>query len=86
MIGIPCLHAFFAILFNYGDSEDYVDDYYSIERYKKAYAPITYLLPSKEQLIRTKHDKLKLPRAIVALGRPKKQRNRNLDESKDQKN
>ncbi|GLT53725.1 hypothetical protein SLA2020_269780 [Shorea laevis] len=56
--GIPCSHAFSAILYDGGDPEDYVDKCYTLEMYKKAYDPIIYPMPSEEQWIRTKHDKL----------------------------
>ncbi|XP_059461899.1 uncharacterized protein LOC132190869 [Corylus avellana] len=84
--GIPCPHAFCAILYDCGDSEDYVDECYTIERYKKAYAPIIYPMPSEEQWIKTQHDHLEPPTSRLQPGRPKKQRKRGPDESRDPKN
>jgi hypothetical protein len=49
MTGIPCAHAHSAITFHGHKPEDYVDHCYSIEMYKKAYAPIIYPIPSEEQ-------------------------------------
>ncbi|XP_062155259.1 uncharacterized protein LOC133863331 [Alnus glutinosa] len=46
--GIPCAHAHSAITFHGHKPEDYVDPCYSIEMYKKAYAPIIYPMPSEE--------------------------------------
>jgi hypothetical protein len=75
-----------AILYDYWDPEDYVDKCFTIEVYKKAYATVIYPMPSKEQWIKTSHDKLELPRGRIILGRPKKQRRRAPDESRDLKN
>jgi hypothetical protein len=73
MTGIPCVHAVSAILFDCGEPEDYVHEYYSIEMYKKAYAPLIYLMPSEEQWVRgVGHDILEPPRRKVAPGRPRK--------------
>jgi hypothetical protein len=84
--GIPCAHAFSAILYDCGNPEDYVDECYTVETYKKAYAPIIYPMPSEEQWVKTSHDKLDPPVARVAPGRPKKLRKRAPDESRDPKN
>jgi hypothetical protein len=46
MTGIPCPHAFSYILYNCVNLEDYVDEYYTVERYKKAYAPIMSFVSS----------------------------------------
>jgi hypothetical protein len=86
MTGIPCAHAHSAITFHEHKSEDYVDHYYSIEMYKKAYAPIIYPVPSEEQWIWTNHGVLKPPRLRVTPGRPWKARTRAPDESRDPKN
>jgi hypothetical protein len=86
MIGIPCAHAVCAILFDCGDLEDYVDEYYSLERYKKVYAPLIYPMPSEEQWVRTEgHDILEPPRARVSPGRPRKLRRRSPDDSREPK-
>ncbi|GLT55231.1 hypothetical protein SLA2020_283720 [Shorea laevis] len=62
---IPCPHAFSAILYDCGNPEDYVYQFYSLEMYKKAYAPMIYLMPSEEQWIHTDREKLDPPRARV---------------------
>jgi hypothetical protein len=46
--GIPCPHAVVAILYDCRDPEDYVDKYFTIKVYNKAYAPIIYPMPSEE--------------------------------------
>jgi hypothetical protein len=62
MTGIPCAHAHSAITFHGHKLEDYVDHCYSIEMYKKAYAPIIYPVPCEKQWIRTHHSVLDPPR------------------------
>lgn len=86
MTGIPCPHAFSAILYDCGDPADYVDKFYSLETYKKTYAPMIYPMPSEEQWIHTNQEKLEPPRTRVPPGRPKKLRRRGPDESRDPKN
>jgi hypothetical protein len=49
---MPCPHAFTVVLYDYGNPNNYVDEYYTIEMYKKEYAPITYPMPSEEQWIK----------------------------------
>jgi hypothetical protein len=80
MTGIPCAHAHSAITFHGHHPEDYVDPCYSIEMYKKAYAPLIYPMPSEEQSIRTGHDILDPPRPRVVPDKPRKARVRGLDE------
>jgi hypothetical protein len=87
MTSISCVHAVCAILFDYGEPEDYVHEYYSLEMYKKAYAPLIYPMPSEEQWVRAVgHDILEPPRLKVAPGRPRKLQRRGPDESRDPKN
>jgi hypothetical protein len=84
--GIPCPHAVAAILYDCGDPEDYVDECFTIEVYKKAYAPVIYPMPSEEQWVKTTHDKLEPPRGRIAPGRPKRHRRRAPDKGRDPKN
>jgi hypothetical protein len=84
--GIPCPHAVVAILYDCGDPEDYVDECFTMEVYKKAYALVIYPMPSEEQWVKTSHDKLEPPRGRITSGRPKRQRRRAPDESRDPKN
>jgi zinc finger SWIM domain-containing protein 3 len=87
MNGIPCAHAVCAIPFDCGEPEDYVHQYYSLEMYKKAYAPLIYPMLSEEQWVYiVRHDILESPRPRVAPGRPRKLRRRGPDESRDSKN
>jgi hypothetical protein len=43
MTGIPCAHAVCTRLFDCGEPENYVDEYYSLEMYKK-HMPHLYTL------------------------------------------
>jgi hypothetical protein len=83
---IPYPHAVAIILYDCGDPEDYVDECFTIEVYKKAYTLVNYPMPSEEQWVKTSHDKLEPPRGRIALGRPKRQRRRAPNESRDPKN
>jgi hypothetical protein len=83
MVGIPCAHAFSAILYDGGNPEDYVDHYYSKEMYLKAYEPIVCPVPSEEQWVKTDMDNIEPPKYRVAPGRPKKARKRGPDEPKN---
>jgi len=86
MTGIPCAQTHSAITFHGHHPEDYVDPCYSIEMYKKAYAPLIYPMPSEEQWIQTGHDVLDPPRSRMMLDRPRKARVRGLDESRVHQN
>jgi len=72
MSGIPCVHAYAAIRHSCKNTEDYVDEYFNVEMYNKAYEPIIYPMPIQEQWIPTQHDKLEPPVSRVAPGRPKR--------------
>jgi hypothetical protein len=86
MTGIPCVHACAAIWHSCKDAADYIDDFYSLEMYKKAYEPVIYPMPSEEQRIKTHHDMLEPPVARATPGRPKKLRKMGVDESRDLQN
>jgi hypothetical protein len=59
---ILCLYAFSAVLYDCENLEDYLDEYYMLEMYKKANAPVIYAMPSKEQWIKINHDHLEPPK------------------------
>jgi hypothetical protein len=54
----PCVHACAAIRQSCKNAEDYVDEYYTLEMYKKVYDPVIYPMPNEEQWITTHHDML----------------------------
>jgi hypothetical protein len=82
----PCAHAFYVILYHGGKSGDYVDNYYSLEMYKKAYDPIIYTVPNEEQWLKTMHDILEPLKSKLTIGRPRKALVKTSDESRDTKN
>jgi hypothetical protein len=68
------------------NAEDYVDENFIVEMYKKAYELVMYPMPNQKQWITTQHDKLEPPISRVAPSRPNKLRKRQVDESRDSKN
>jgi hypothetical protein len=48
MTGIPCAHVVSAILYFNANPEDYVDEWYTVEMYKKAYDEIVYPMPGED--------------------------------------
>ncbi|XP_062165734.1 uncharacterized protein LOC133872274 [Alnus glutinosa] len=86
MTRVSCAHGYSAITFHGHKPKDYVDHYYSIKMFKKAYAPMIYPVPSEEKWIWINHGVLELPKSRVALGRPRKARTRSPDESREPKN
>lgn len=81
--GIPCPHAISAILYDSSKPEDYLNPYFSVDMYKKAYDPMIYPMPSEEQWVRTNEDKVEPPVYRPAVGRPKKLRRRGPDEPRN---
>ena len=71
MTGIPCSHAFSEILSDGRKLKDYVDNYCSLEMYKKAYNSIIYPMPREKQWLRTKHDKLEPPKSRLTSSKTK---------------
>lgn len=53
---------------------DYVDDYYTVNIYKKAYDEILYPMPSEDQWIKTNYDKVEPSMYRIPPSRPKKLR------------
>ncbi|GMY12908.1 hypothetical protein FCV25MIE_08147 [Fagus crenata] len=78
--GIPCHHAISAILHQGSKIEDYVDHYYTIEKYKKSYEPIIYPMPSMEQWAQTQYDLVDPPLERCHPGRPKRMRRKDPTE------
>ncbi|XP_059435360.1 uncharacterized protein LOC132168246 [Corylus avellana] len=58
MTGIPCAYAMSAIWFFNANPKDYVDDWYTIEMYKKAYDDIVYPMPGEDQWVKTNYDQV----------------------------
>jgi hypothetical protein len=49
-------YAMSAIWFFNANLEDYVDDWYTVEMYKKAYDKIVYPMPEKDQWVKTSYN------------------------------
>lgn len=80
MTGIPCVHACTA--FNQTNQEiyDHVDEYYSVESYKKTYQHVIMPIPDKSHWVNTNSDPVGPPHIKIAPGRPKKVRRNDPDE------
>lgn len=81
--GIPCAHAISAIWYDNANPEDYVDDAYTVEMYKKAYDEIVYPMPGEDHWIKTNYEKIDPPLYRIQPGRPKKVRIRGPEEPKN---
>jgi hypothetical protein len=60
MTGIPCAYAVFAIWYFNANPEDYVDEWYTVKMYKKAYDEIVYPMPGEDQWVKTSYDHVNL--------------------------
>lgn len=84
MTGIPCEHAICAILQEEKDAEDFVSNFYSVEKYKTTYKYIIMPVPDNSQWSEpSAHDKeeqLLPPVFKKKTGRPRKVRKKGLDE------
>jgi hypothetical protein len=56
MTGILCAHAMSAIWYFNANPEDYVDEWYTVEMYKKVYDEIVYPMPGEDQWVKTSYD------------------------------
>jgi hypothetical protein len=61
MTRIPCAHAVFAIWYFNANIEDYVDGWYTVEMYKKAYDEIVYQISREDQWVKTSYNHVDLP-------------------------
>jgi hypothetical protein len=84
LTGIPCPHAVSAIWFFNANPEDYVDDWYTVETYKKAYDEIVYPMPGEDQWVKTNYNNVDPPLRRIQSGRPKKLRTRGPEEPVNQ--
>jgi hypothetical protein len=81
--GIPCAHAISSILYDGRNPVDFLSEYYSKETYLRAYQPIIYPVPSEEQWPRSNQPRIEPPKSRAAPGRPKKVRQRGIEEPKN---
>ena len=62
MTGISCAHTMSAIWYFNANSKDYVDEWYAVEMYKKAYDEIVYPMPGEDQWVKTHLDHVDPPK------------------------
>lgn len=84
MSGIPCSHAISTILYHGGNPVDYISEYFAKEKYLESYDPTIYLVPSQEKRPRSDQPNIEPPKARVAPRRPKKLRQRGVEEPRIQ--
>lgn len=81
--GLPCVHAAAFIAFTRDtDWGKYVDPYFTIQKYKEAYAFEINPLPGKDQWMKKDGEKIYPPILKRPAGRPKKNRIKASDEPK----
>jgi hypothetical protein len=80
---VPCLHAAAFIAFTRDVNWDkFVDTYFTIEKYKSAYALEVAPMPTKDQWVHIDAEKIHPPTIKRPPGRPKKNRIKANDEQK----
>jgi zinc finger SWIM domain-containing protein 3 len=84
MTGIPCAHAVFMIWYFNTNPKDYVDEWYTIEMYKKAYDEIVYSMPGEARWVRTSYEHVDPPLNRIQPVRPRKVRRRGPEEPVNQ--
>jgi hypothetical protein len=80
--GLPCTHALCLILSMRNRSvEDYIDDYYSVDKFKKAYEHVIAPMTDRDQWPKVDMGfKLWPPRLMRAAGRPRSRRIKSAEE------
>lgn len=81
MTGIPRVHACVAIVNSDREPADYVDDWYTVETYKRAYMNLIVPVPDQSKWVDSKSDPVSPPFLRKAPGRPKKKRRKGSDEN-----
>jgi hypothetical protein len=76
LIGIPCAHVMYAIWSDNASPQDYVNDWYTVEMYRKVYDEIVYLMPGEDQWIKIGYDHVHLPMYRIQSGRLRRLRTR----------
>ena len=80
LTGIPCPHAMCCILKDRKNVDEFVDGYYTKERYLKAYSHLIKAMPGEGQWEKGTQTPPLPPKFIVQPGRPKKRRRREAGE------
>lgn len=76
LTGIPCIHAFRAILHQRGDPDEYVHAFYSRAAYCRAYEPAINPMPGSNHWDKTKLPEPLPPKPRTMPGRPKSHKRR----------
>jgi hypothetical protein len=88
LIGIPCRHAVAALGYRSHDPADFVDDYYSIETYKRCYSFAVSPINGQDMWLKpgdVETEEILLPSYKKGPGRPKKLRRRDPVEDVDKR-
>jgi hypothetical protein len=80
---IPCAYAISAILHQGQDPAEELSEYYCKRMYLNAYDHVIYPVPSAEQWPRGSQPNIDPPKGRAAPGRPKKVRERGVDEPRN---
>ena len=83
LIVVTYAHAMSAIWFFNANPDDYLDDWYTVEMYKKAYDEIVYPMPGEYQWVKTNYNHVD-PLHRIQLGMPRKVRTRGPEEPVNQ--
>jgi hypothetical protein len=81
--GIPCGHAISAILHQGRDPAEELSEYYGKMMYLAAYDHVIYPVPSAKQWPRGSQPNIEPPKVRAASGRPRKMRERGVDEPRN---
>jgi hypothetical protein len=81
--GIPCAHAISAILHQGRDPVEELSEYYGKRMYLAAYDHVIFPVPSAEQWPRGSQPNIEPPKTRAAPGRPRKVRERGVDEPRN---
>ena len=80
LTGIPCSHGIASIMIHNGEVSDYVHKCYFVSTWRATYSHMIYPIPDESMWVRTPYDQLMPPPLRRPPGRPKKLRNKALDE------
>ena len=80
---IPCCYAISVILHQGGEPKDFLSPYYSKKTWLKSYDHIVYPNPSEEQWPKSDQLKIEPPKSRVAPGRPRKVRQKGVEETRN---
>jgi hypothetical protein len=80
LCGVPCEHACAAIFGAKQRPENYVDAFFKLDTYKKAYAHTIFPVPHEDEWVKTSTPDIDPPAYTIPVGRPKKNRRKGPEE------